>query len=131
MILTKPIASELGWTQGDDIVLEVVGDTLLVRSASAPASAVPASADVEAGLARLRGYLRPKDGEQLTEAQQRVLCLLRDAQKPMTRVEIQDATGLSISSVQQTLTASERRGLVRSNTAARNRAYWFHPFAFE
>lgn len=76
-------------TDNDEVVMEVIGDTLLVRKADAP-KLTPLQ--ILAGLGALEGTIRRADGEDMTEPMQWFFLMIR-AFEPATATELAKLLG--------------------------------------
>ena len=100
---------ELGWEPDETIAMEIVGNVLLVRARDA--TGAPDAAALEAGIKRLVGMLRPKDGQRINPTWQMILSALRD-DGPATEAELAERFGLTRHHTKRILVNAVNRGYV-------------------
>ncbi len=124
VVLNAETMSLLGVEPGTAVVLEIIGDTLLVRRLDANP---PSEWQVLAGLQSMRdAVLVPKDGAILIESRQRALLILR-AFGPLSPGELAGRVGLGVKQARNTL-----RGFVVDGYALEaDGAYWLNQAAFK
>ena len=125
IIIGPPMLQELGWEPDETVAMEVVGNVLLVRARDA--TGAPDATELEAGVKRLVGMLRPRDGQRINPTWQLLLSALRD-DGPANEAELADRFGLTRHHTKRLLVNARERGYVAWDDDHRFR---FLPEAFE
>lgn len=82
IVIGAQLLKRMGLEGGDEVSIELVDDTLIVRKAQA-SGPPPTAQQLAAASARLEDILRPKDGAHIGDTMQRALVMLREAGRPV------------------------------------------------
>ena len=109
ILLTSDLLAQLGANQGDEVTLEFVGDTMLVRRTGAPP---PDALKVLVGVTALENPVKAANGRSISDGRQRVLLCLR-AYGPSMPTEIAARLAIDGKAAQRFLMALKADGFVR------------------
>lgn len=133
IILSAEMLAQMGLgEEGEELVLELVGDALLVRRLDAPRPDpvnILVALELMGGALRLTPEYREAGEDLLNESRQRLFLALRQRGE-LTAAEAADELGMTVAGVNYLLRAAIPAGLVHSS-GGRPPRYRLNPEAFE